>query len=177
MIPVKNKDSLFAQIKREDYPAKSCEGDECRILLGDPSTVCPQKVQGDFHTHPYLASAKRKYRELGKQIPIDDILKEEVKKALIDTHEEKGIIGLSPTIPSYKDSLNAVIHRCFMDTDATTCIGSDLADNTVECWTPKDPRHGQCIRAVFELRNEAKTKKSSSPKWIVSLFDKEQITI
>lgn len=135
-------------------------------------------VHGDFHVHPYLANAKRKYRELGKQVPIDDILKQEVRKSLIDTYEEKGIDTTSQTIPSYKDALNTILHKCFQNTDTTTCAGSDLDKNQIECWTPKDVRSGQCIRAVFELRKVANKKKEFFPKkWIVPLFEKEQITL
>lgn len=160
------------------YPSKPCEGDECQIMLGDPFAICPQRVQGDFHTHPYLANAKRKYMELGKQIPVDDVLKQEVVRTLKETQEEKGIIGLSPSIPSYTDTLNAVINKCFRDTEATTCVGSDLEKNKVECWTPIDVRHGQCVRAVFELRKMTREKKKLSPKkWITPLFEKEQIIL
>lgn len=162
----------------ELYPSKSCEGDECKIILEDQSTICPQRIEGDFHTYPYLGDAKRKYKELGKQIPPEDTLKQEVRESLIKIHEEKGIIGLSPIIPSYKDALNAVVHKCFRDTDTTTCIGSDLEENKVECWTPKDIRRGQCVRATFELRKVVEKKKEFFPKkWIIPLFDKEQIIL
>lgn len=160
------------------YPSKSCEGDECKIILEDQYAVCPRKVEGDFHTHPYLANAKRKYIEIGKQIPPDDMLKEEVRKSLIEMHEEKGVIGLSPIVPSYKDTLNTVVHKCFKNVDTATCVGSDLEENKIECWTPKDVGHGQCVRAVFELRKMVEKKKEFFPKkWIVPLFDKEQIVL
>jgi len=160
------------------YPSKSCEGDECKIMLEDKSTICSHSIQGDFHAHPYLANAKRKYRELGKQIPIDNILKQEVRKSLIEKHEEKGISTISPVIPSYKDTLNTILHKCFRNTDITTCAGSDLDKNKIECWTPKEVRHGQCTRAVFELRKVIDKKKEFFPKkWIVPLFEKEQIIL
>lgn len=161
------------------YPSKSCEGDECKIVLEDKSTICPQRFQGDFHTHPYLANVKRKYRELGKQVPIDDILKQEIRESLIENYEERGIVGLSPIAPSYKDALNAVLHKCFKGTETTTCIGSDSDENKIECWTPKDViRSGQCIRATFELRKVVEKKKEIFPKkWLFPLFDKEQIIL
>lgn len=160
------------------YPSKSCEGDECKIMLEDKSSICSHSVQGDFHVYPYLANIKRKYRESGKQIPIDDVLKQEVRKSLSDIYEEKDIIVTSPIIPSYKDTLNTILHKCFKNIDTTTCAGSDLEKNKIECWTPKEVRHGQCTRAVFELRKVADKKKEFLPKkWIVPLFNKEQITL
>ena len=160
------------------YPSKPCEGDECKIILEDQSSICPVRIQGDFHTYPYLANAKRKYKESGKQIPIDDMLKQEVRKSLTEMHEEKGVIGLSPIVPDYKDSLNTIVHKCFRNTDISTCVGSDLEKDKIECWTPKDIRRGQCVRAIYDLRNIVGKKKEFFPKkWIVPLFDKEQITI
>lgn len=160
------------------YPAKSCEGDECKIILEDQSTACPVRIQGDFHTYPYLANTKRKYKEFGKQIPIDDMLKQEVRKSLTEMHEEKGVIGISPIVPDYKDSLNTIVYKCFRNTNISTCVGSDLDKDKIECWTPKDIGRGQCIRAMFDLRNIVGKKKEFFPKkWIVPLFDKEQITI
>jgi len=103
----------------ELYPSKSCEGDECKIILEDQS-VCPQRVEGDFHTYPNLANTKRKYRELRKQIPPDDMLKEDVRKSLTRMYEEKGVVGLSPIIPSYKDTLNVVVNKCFRNIDTVT---------------------------------------------------------
>lgn len=163
----------------ELYPSKSCEGEECKIMLEDKTTICPQRIGGDFHTYPYLANAKKNYKESGKQIPIDDILKQDVIQSLTDAHKEKGVIGLSPIVPSYKDVLNVVVHKCFTTTDTTTCIGSDLEDNKIECWTPKDEiRKGQCVRALFELRRSAGQKKGLFPKkWIVPLFEKEKIVL
>lgn len=160
------------------YPSKSCEGDECKIILEDQSSICIKRIEGDFHTYPYLANAKKKYRALGKQIPPDDILKQEVIQSLIEMHEEKGEIGLSPIVPSYKDTLNTMVHKCFRNTDISTCIGSDLEENKIECWTPKDIHRGQCVRAMFELRKVTEKKKEFFPKkWIVPLFDKEQIKL
>ena len=161
------------------YPSKSCEGDECKIMLEGKSTICPQNIGGDFHTHHYLSSAKRKYKESGKQVPIDDMLKQEIIRSLIDTHKEKGIVGLSPIVPAYRDALNAILHKCMTTTETTTCVGSDLEENKIECWTPKDTvRKGQCVRAIFELRKSEGQKKDFFPKkWIVPLFDKEQIIL
>lgn len=160
------------------YASKSCEGDECEVILGNPFQICPQRVQGDFHTYPYVANSRKEYKKKGINPPPDDILKEDVRRTLIDAHEEKGLKGLSPVIPSYNDVLNTIIHKCFKETDATTCIGSDLDDNTVECWTSKDIRHGQCVRAVFELRRSVQEKKKLSPKkWVIPLFDVENINL
>lgn len=159
------------------YPSKPCEGEECKILE-DQSSICPVRIQGNFHTRPYLASAKRKYKEIGKQVPIDDVLKQEIRKSLTEMHEEKGVVGISPIVPDYKDSLYTIVHKCFRNTDVSTCVGSDLEKNKIECWTPKDIRKGQCVRAVFDFRNIVGKKKEFFPKkWIVPLFDKEQITI
>jgi hypothetical protein len=159
------------------YPSKSCEGEECQILE-DQSSICPVRLQGDFHTRSYLANAKSKYKEIGKEVPIDDVLKQEIRKSLTEMHEEKGVVGISPIVPDYKDSLFTIVNKCFRNTDVSTCIGSDLDKNKIECWTPKDIRKGQCVRAAFDFRNIVGKKKEFFPKkWVVPLFDKEQITI
>lgn len=162
----------------ELYPTKSCEGDECKIILEDQSAVCPRRFEGDFHTHPYLAEVKRKYIESKKQIPPEDMLKQEVRELLTKTHEEKGVVGISPVVPSYKDVLNVVVNKCFRNTNTVTCAGSDLENDKIECWTPKNVSRGQCVHAIFELRKVVEKKKEYFPKkWLVPLFDKEQIIL
>lgn len=163
----------------ELYPSKPCEGDEYKIILEGKSTICSHKIGGDFHTHPYLANTKRKYKDSGKQIPIDNILIQDITQSLTDKYKEKGITELSPIIPSHKDALNALLHKCLTTTETTTCVGSDLEKDKIECWTPKETiNKGQCVRAIFELRGSAGQKKGFFPKkWIIPLFDKEQITL
>lgn len=175
-----NEQGFFICANKEGklYASKSCEGDECEVILGDHFGVCPQRVQGDFHAYPYVANARKEYKKKGINPPPDDILKEEVRSTLIDKHEEKGLNGLSPVIPSYNDILSIIIDKCFKETDAATCVGSDLDDSAVECWTSKDPRRGQCVRAVFELRRSVQEKKKLSPKkWVVPIFDIENINL
>ncbi len=157
---------------------KTCEGTECEVTLKDPRGACPIGIQGDFHTHPYLATAKKYLKEQGKKIGPDIILKEEVRKTLKETHEEQGVIGISLVAPSYKDALRSILVSCIStNIDGTACIGSDLEDDKVECWTPKkDIKLTDCSRAEEELK-KLKEEKLSPKKWVIPLFERETIDL
>lgn len=165
-------------------PDKTCEGDDCSVELKDPAKACiGKKVQGEFHTHPYLFAAKKTLAERGEIIPSDDMLKERMKNNIRLLHERRGIPGITIESPSYSDLVLTLLSKCFKQTNGTMCTGSDLDDDKIECWTPKDVdkvdrflRHIQCHTAAVEIEKSG-TEEGSFPikPWIVPIFEREII--
>jgi hypothetical protein len=153
-------------------PGDMCIGDECSIKLHSMHMPCAEKkVQGDFHTHPYLVDAKKYFNITFKAS--DTLMKETVRQFL----EEK---GLTITTPSHADARDAILGKCSKKTEGTTCIGTDLESSRVECWTPKDIDDGDCVRALtdrLEL-SAGEDKESTLPhEWIRPLFNMEIIDL
>jgi hypothetical protein len=123
-------------------PGEMCIGDECSIKLYEMHIPCGEKkVQGDFHTHPYLEDVKKYFNITFKA---SDLLMSAMIKQFM---EEK---GRTITTPSHSDARNALLGKCAKKTEGTTCIGTDLEDSRVECWTPKDIDDGDCVRALAD---------------------------
>lgn len=156
---------------------KTCQGTECEVTLKNPRGACPIKIQGDFHTHPDLAITKIYLKEQDKKIDTDDILKDKIIKSKKEVQERLGIKGLPAITPSYSDALKSILVNCASDIEGTACVGSDLEDDKVECWTPKkDMKLKDCQKAEKEYEI-VKGKSLSARKWIVDLFDKETIDL
>lgn len=156
---------------------RTCQGTECEVSLKDPRGACPVKIQGDFHTHPDLAITKIYLKEQGRKIDTDDVLKIQIRKAKKDIQERLGIKGLPTVTPSYTDTLKSLLINCGSDIEATSCVGSDLEDDKVECWTPKkDIKLADCEKAEKEY-GKVKGKSLSPRKWVVDLFEKETIDL
>jgi hypothetical protein len=110
---------------------KPCEGKECTVALSSLKSQCNFKIQGDFHTHPHATEAKEYVEEkLGKRVSL-----EEAKSIIKDMAKIKNI---SLTEPSYGDVLGAIASQYTGDTLGTTCIGTDIEPNKVECWSTKN---------------------------------------
>lgn len=165
--------------KGEIIPSRSCEGEQCTIIIEDPFVICPKGFKGDIRIEPYVSAIKREYQKKGIIVPSEKILKEMITQRLEHRHEEKGLRELPAVVPSYIDTLNSLLLKCYRNTDATTCVGSDLEEDKIECWTPKkEIKKGQCIRALYDQRRMMKEKEKLFPKkWIVPLFDKEIINL
>ncbi len=150
-------------------PINMCVGDECSIKLHQMHMPCvDKKIQGDFHTHPYFEDVKKYFNTTFK-------LSDQLKKAVIRQFVEEK--GASVSMPSYSDALNAILGKCSKKTEGTTCIGTDLDDNRVECWTPKDISDDNCLRALVD-RLEFSTSESTLPhEWIRPLFNVEMIDL
>ena len=103
----------------------TCIGEECSMKFQNIGVSCPgKKVQGDFHTHPYLADVRKSF---GITFKASD----ELIRSATEIFLEKR--GLTPTIPSHADARSAVLGKCSKRTEGTTCVGSDLDLNNVEC--------------------------------------------
>jgi hypothetical protein len=146
-------------------------GDEHSIKLHEIHMPCAEKkLQGDFHTHPHLIDAK-KYFNITFQAS-DKLMKSAIKQFV----EER---GLTVTMPSHSDARDAILGKCSKKTEGTTCVGTDLDNSRVECWTPKDIDDGDCIRALAEkLGATIDDDNSTIPhEWIRPLFNIEMIDL
>lgn len=170
-------------------PSKSCEGTECDIYLGDPRTGCPSETTayGEFHTHPYLYSAKQELRREGKISPdaeskIDKELKMVMNKNIREAHERvTGVKGITINTPSYTDVLKALLAKSIDITNGTVCTSTDVETNKVECWTIKDLGKDKLKRlAAIGMTELDKVKPEGSQlmkKWIDDISDRETIEL
>lgn len=150
----------------------TCIGKECGLKFENVELTCPGKrVQGDFHTHPYKADIKKEFGITFK--PSKELMKSATETFL----EERGI---ESTTPSQADVLSAILGKCSKRTKGTTCIGTDLEDKKIECWTIKEdllnkPDDQNCVKAFVEhFHDEIEVP----PKeWTKPLFDVEKITL
>ena len=149
----------------------TCVGDKCSLKFPHVSISCPgKKVQGDFHTHPYLSDVRKEfgitYMKASDQL---------IKSAVCIFLEERGI---TPTIPTQGDAISAILGKCSKRTNGTTCIGSDLDESKIECWTvKKDIGDGDCFTAFMEQISPKETGSKLPKDWIIPLFDKEMINL
>ena len=160
-------------LNKKLFAGKTCEGSKCGITLPKPKGECPDKVQGDFHTHPTLYFFKEELRDVylpDNVLPPDNIL----IRSLDGDIKEK---GLTPQTPSHGDILFGLNMKFFGMSKGTTCIGADYDDTKVECWTPKKVSHDEYIRANYELVKGGPETGEPPKKWARSLFEKEIIKI
>ena len=145
------------------------------------SISCPgKKVQGDFHTHPYLDEVKKSFGITFKAS--DELIRSATETFLEETFLEER--GLSSTIPSHADARSAVLGKCSKRTEGTTCVAnnsnmlsSDLDLNKVECWTIKQMDDGDCIRALVEHISPEEEEHKLPKDWIKPLFEIEMIRL
>jgi hypothetical protein len=153
-------------------PGEMCVGDECSIKLHEIHMPCGEKKnQGDFHTHPYLEDARKYFNITFKAS--DKLMKSAIRQFL----EEK---GRTVTMPSHSDARDAILGKCAKKTEGTTCIGTDLDDSKVECWTPKDIGEDVCIMALAERLGASIGEDNDSTlphEWIRPFFDAETIDL
>ena len=160
----------------------TCVGNECSIKFQSPDLSCPgRKVQGEFHTHPYLEDVRKQFNITFKMLHkgSDELLDASVRSFL----EEKGPIH---TLPSHSDTIDAILGKCAKKMEGTICIGSDLDQTRVECWTTKSIDEGDCVRALVERLSpseeekgkEGEEEKSTLPhEWVKPLFEVEIIDL
>lgn len=153
-------------------PGDTCVGDECSIKLHEMHMPCAdKKAQGDFHTHPYMADVRKHLNIMFKGS--DELMKSAVRQFL----EER---GHTVTMPSHSDARNAILGKCAKKTEGTTCVGTDLDDNRIECWTPKNIDEGDCVKALVERLGQpvGEDDKSTLPhEWVRPLFNVEMIDL
>lgn len=150
---------------------ETCTGNECGLKFRSSELSCPgRKVQGDFHTHPYLTDVRKRYNITFKGAS------NELLRASVESYLKE--IGHTPTIPSHSDVIDAILGKCAKKMEGTTCIGTDLDMNKVECWTIKNIDDGDCIRALMEKISPIEEDESTLPHdWTKSLFNIEMIDL
>lgn len=147
----------------------TCVGDECGMKFQNVGVSCPgKKVQGDFHTHPYLAEVRKAFGITFKAS--DELIRSATETFLEDR-------GMTPTIPSHADARSAVLGKCSKRTEGTTCVGSDLDMEKVECWTIRTMDDGDCIRALMEHISPEEEEHKLPKDWIKPLFEIEMIRL
>jgi hypothetical protein len=148
----------------------TCIGEECALKFQHVSLSCPEKkVQGDFHTHPYLAEVKKQFGITFKAS--DELIRSASGKYL----EERGVTS---TIPSQGDIISAILGKCSKRTEGTTCVGSDLDESKIECWNIKEVDNADCFRALLEHLSPKEEEESKLPKdWAKPLFEVEMINL
>ena len=147
--------------------SNSLKGEQHRIFLKSLKDQCKFKIQGEFHTHPHATEAKIYIEEkFGRMVQLED-----ARKIVLDIAKKKNV---SLTGPSYGDTLGTIMLRYGKDTLGTTCIGTDLEPDKVECWSTKN--------SVTEDDFDTATREffggnvNGSPlEWVRNLFDKEVI--
>lgn len=148
---------------------KSNEGEQGMVSLRSLKNQCPFKIQGEFHTHPHATEAKEYVEEkLGRKVSLED-----AKKVVLDIAKEKNV---SLTEPSYGDVLGVVVSRYMNNTLGTTCIGTDIKPEKVECWTTKGEITEEDFDTAFRELNGPDVHKSPL-EWTRSLFEKEIIDL
>lgn len=167
LICVDNKGILSA--------TESCKGEECEIDLENLMNKCSHKVQGDFHTHSHMAVLKNYIETIPRIALSDEFYKktviENTKKSFIE-HKKKNNETL--TEPSHFDILSTMKLKYNDRTLGTVCIGTDLDEDTVECWTAK----GNITRKDFDRASRESRLPDSYPKeWTKPLFKKDIINL
>ncbi len=164
---------------------KTFYGDEDVVQLENPIRACTGKtIQGNFHTHAFLNLREAINQETGRTPSINEI-KDVATNLMKWRYQDIGIEGMtSLNTPSYDDALKAILSKFENITVGTVCIGNDLIEDNVECWTVKENITDKYYRkAMNELSRryvQEKSGKSNSQameKWVLSLFEKEIIDI
>lgn len=107
---------------------------------------------------------------------------EDVKKFIENKHseliKEAGVKGITLDSPSPKDFLISILYSCIEKPEGVMCVGNDMGNNKVECWTPKEIPKTNCDLAYNTLYSDGKEKDMIPYKsWITPLFNKEVIEL
>src|SRR3990167_1076556 len=159
-------------------PSELRLGKDRRINLGNPVTACHgKKVQGNFHTHSYFTLFKQKSK-LMKQGKSDEDIKKFIKEKHGEHIKTSGVKGITLDSPSPKDLLTSILYSCIGKPEGIMCVGSDMGNNKVECWVPKEILRADCDRAYSSLYDNGKEKEMITyESWMTPLFHKEIIDL
>lgn len=147
---------------------KRCTGEECGFVIENVHEYCPDKVQGAFHTHPYLINVEHFYGRKPTEKETDRATK------IYKKHFERE--GITLTTPSHHDIVGTLLNQCIGESEGTVCTGTDLDLEKVECWTVKGEKVK--IRDCSRATEEHKERIADQPKkWVKPLFDREIISL
>ncbi len=149
-------------------PEKRRKGKESGFTIRNVHEYCPDRVQGGFHTHPFLIDVERFY---GRK-PTE----KEIERAFNIYKEHFEREGITVQTPSHHDLTDTLINQCRRYSEGTVCTGSDLDMEKVECWTVKPEKVK--IKDCSQATEEHKQRIAKSPReWIRPLFEKEIIKL
>ncbi len=146
------------------FGTETCRGNKCGITL--KNAICPlgSETQGNFHTHPDMPDIK---------FLLDLETIEDMKSYMRDVAKSEGI---SLVTPSNQDVFETLSDRCDKKIAGTVCVGSDLEDNKIECWTVKENISKiDCFKA--NIRKKFSISATHARKWTRDLFDIEEIDL
>lgn len=166
------------------FISESCEGTKCNIPLTKfmkDTKSCP-KIIGNFHTHPLLKTAKDIFRKSHGYDTTDEELRLRAIRTVRMMHEAHGIKGItSIQTPSHTDLSTCLENRCIKDPKITTCIGTDIDNTKIECWTAKEIPTKDYSKICGNVLRDMKISKIKRPvvmrKWMIPLFDREVISL
>lgn len=148
---------------------KRCTGEECGLVIENIHEYCPDKIQGAFHTHPYLINVERFYGRKPTEKETDSTI-----KLYKRDFKRKGI---NLTTPSHHDLVGTLLDQCIGESEGTVCTGTDLDLEKVECWTIRNDEKVK-VKDCTQATQEHKERIAEEPrKWIKPLFDREIINL
>jgi hypothetical protein len=161
------------------FPGKSFHADVRgnRWYKIDPKSCPGGKIKGIFHTSTFIEELKDIIFEKSGYIPSTG-----EKRTMAESIVKKRYKNLNS--PSYDETLNVIMAKCLGTDNDTICIGNDIETDKVECWTVKENiKEKDCNKALqknlHRIRKGIYGKKEpeTKTKWIIPLFDNEQITL
>lgn len=167
--------------KGELFASKTFEGVKGKISEKEwkEHSTCTGNIQGNFHTHPGMKNIRNLGKRMGYDLSdreIKIVAKETARKEM----EDVGIKGLGTVhTPSYNDTLIELMYKCVDESEGTTCIGTDVDDSKIECWTPKPFTAKNYSNICNKTLNKYKKLKSESDyePWIIPLYNIETISL
>jgi len=74
--------------------------------------------------------------------------------------------------------LKSILYSCVGKPEGTMCVGSDIGNNKVECWAPKEIPKKNCDMAYHTLYSDGKEKNMIPyESWMTPLFNKDVIDL
>ena len=152
-------------------PSEAIIGENDNINFMDIKSICPSKIQGDFHTHSPKSDMKN---FIEREIPEEKVLDSTIKDITIKLFNKNGI---STTTPSHGDLLGLLVLKNKGKIIGTVCTGSDAEPDHVECWTTRDNiNRDHYKRASVEIQDNKLVRNPPHP-WIKPLFNREIINL
>lgn len=146
------------------FGTETCKGNKCGITL--KNSICPSgsENQGNFHTHPDIPDIK---------MLIGLKTRKDIISYMRDVAKSEGV---SLVTPSNQDVFEILSNKCNKKMAGTVCVGSDLEDNKIECWTVKENISKiDCFKA--NIRKKFSISATRARKWTRDLFNIEEIDL
>lgn len=148
-----------------------CAGSQCELVVERLPEMCPEKIQGFFHTHPQ--------RSLLEKMAHKKFSDKDIKFMVEESRKASEKTGITAHMPSHRDLLTMFITKCDKYSEGTMCTAGDMEPDKVECWTPKRGAANfiTCRIAKIDSIISIKEPGIGPRKWIKHLFEKEVIDL